>query len=187
MGCRRQKALELHPLFSAGRGADAIATELPRGACRPARRYGPTRRAEATRWTHHHDGPVYLSLARDPLPALPAEGCASAGFGCCATGTASCWSRPARSPEPIVARTPLGGSPIPPRSPRPWPSWSHRRRPTRPVRFSWSMAGLLCRGLPAAPPSGPERSGADEARLDHALKCCLHAELHEPLTRATHS
>ncbi len=28
----------------------------------------------ATRWAHAHDGPVYLRLARDPLPALPGEG-----------------------------------------------------------------------------------------------------------------
>ena len=27
--------------------------------------------AAATRWAHHHDGPVYLRLARDPSPALP--------------------------------------------------------------------------------------------------------------------
>jgi NAD(P)-dependent dehydrogenase (short-subunit alcohol dehydrogenase family) len=61
-----------------------------------------------------------------------------------------------------------GGSPSPPRSPRPWPSWSRRQRPTRPARFSWSTAGSPCRGLPATPPSRPEV--IDLAELEAILR-----------------
>jgi transketolase len=88
--------------------------------------------AESTRWAHHHDGPVYLRLARDPLPALPGEGFALGRLRVLRHGDAECWSRRARSrAEP---------SPPPRRSPRRASSSRSctRRRSSRSTNGRWS-------------------------------------------------